>query len=596
MPRDRYGDQPEEGWTPNKPRPFATPFDQISVDEYGYTDDVPSYLEAPWSLQEIAMFGLSDAIRSKPEWWIKRKDAAIRAKWKREAMEQGGAVVTAGLREDGEEEGTAPEESGTTRLTEGMVEYVLDELEWHEKQLDDPNGIQASCFDKIFTSDTIVPSELRNSLIAAATALEADPPFGQPDWHPGSNEQVLDLVHPSLFPLRYGVTPVRSEGEDGKTKVEAAPEARNAEHSRSKKFQWLPSDVQVNENGEATFSSYINNLHPDHHAPFYPVLSSLLTRFLPLFERVLSSLQRPAPRRIEINYDVASSWYGAEYEGDEDADDYWDKYEEFMEKRELRLPEPEKFDMGKKEEWAKKEVEDGPAFPLKGRKLQVITKIASIHLTPEKPSYGGGVWHVEGMQNEEIVASGIYYFDQENITESQLAFRGTFSDDLLPYEQSDDRGVKGVFGIVGDGPCIQYYNSLTTSKGRSICFPNIYQHRVSPFSLADPSKPGYRKILVFFLVDPLKTDAGEVISTAQVPYQQREWVREEIEKTGEWEGRNLVGELPREMWDKILDDTDGLMSFDEAKKVREELMHERKFLVKENNDKVFERSFSLCEH
>jgi hypothetical protein len=28
--------------------------------------------------------------------------------------------------------------------------------------------------------------------------------------------------------------------------------------------------------------------------------------------------------------------------------------------------------------------------------LQVIVKLANIHLTPEKPEYNGGTWHVEG--------------------------------------------------------------------------------------------------------------------------------------------------------------------------------------------------------
>lgn len=30
------------------------------------------------------------------------------------------------------------------------------------------------------------------------------------------------------------------------------------------------------------------------------------------------------------------------------------------------------------------------------RGLQVIVKLANIHLTPEKPEYEGGTWHVEG--------------------------------------------------------------------------------------------------------------------------------------------------------------------------------------------------------
>ncbi len=42
----------------------------------------------------------------------------------------------------------------------------------------------------------------------------------------------------------------------------------------------------------------------------------------------------------------------------------------------------------------------------------VIVKLANIVLTPEKPRYEGGSWHVEGMMNERIVSSGIYYYQR----------------------------------------------------------------------------------------------------------------------------------------------------------------------------------------
>lgn len=35
-------------------------------------------------------------------------------------------------------------------------------------------------------------------------------------------------------------------------------------------------------------------------------------------------------------------------------------------------------------------------------KLQIIVKLANIHLTPENPSYDGGTWHVEGQWNENM--------------------------------------------------------------------------------------------------------------------------------------------------------------------------------------------------
>jgi hypothetical protein len=54
-----------------------------------------------------------------------------------------------------------------------------------------------------------------------------------------------------------------------------------------------------------------------------------------------------------------------------------------------------------------------------------------------------------------------------------------------------------------------------------IAFPNVLQHQVQPFELADPTRPGTRKILVLFLVDP----GLRVTSTSTVPPQQLHWLR-----------------------------------------------------------------------
>ncbi|ORY77596.1 hypothetical protein BCR35DRAFT_305349 [Leucosporidium creatinivorum] len=559
MPHQAYGTRPEaEGQ-----RPFATPFDQIDTEEF--SGEVPDHLEAPYSLQDIDMQKLSYAIRSKPDWHLKRKDLEIRAKWKAEALAQN---------------------QGDGGLTEAMVDYTLDELELHERDLNDPNGIRKSCFDKIFESDSLIPSELRDALLQHVAKLENVPEEAL-DWHPGSNKQVLDLVHPSLFPLRYGISPIRTRNEAGELTEElsAAPEARNAKHSTSKHFQWLPTDFTIAEDGSVKLESYINNLHPEREAAFYPILARLFERFVPMYERVLSDLQSPPPRRINVTSEDAYGWYGEEfddeaYEGS-DIDTAW---EEFNEKRQITLPAPkEPFSLPPAPET------DAPAFKLRGRTVQVIVKLANILLSPEQPTYEGGVWHVEGMQNEEIVASGIYYYDEENISESRLAFRGTFDEELLSYDQNDNRGVGLVYGIENEGPCVQNFGSLETKGGRAISFPNLYQHQVSNFSLLDPTKPGHRKILVFFLVDPLK----RIPSTTDVPPQQQEWAAEEL-----WKDRqedSTLPSLPNELWAKVLEESP-LLSLKEAKVIREELMKERKFLVSENTTAIFERPFSLCEH
>ncbi|KAF3107456.1 hypothetical protein TWF569_007925 [Orbilia oligospora] len=47
---------------------------------------------------------------------------------------------------------------------------------------------------------------------------------------------------------------------------------------------------------------------------------------------------------------------------------------------------------------------------LEGTIAHVIVKMANITLTPDKPEYTGGTWHMEAMENERIVSTGIYYY------------------------------------------------------------------------------------------------------------------------------------------------------------------------------------------
>jgi len=227
-----------------------------------------------------------------------------------------------------------------------------------------------------------------------------------------------------------------------------------------------------------------------------------------------------------------------------------------------------------------------PAIPksvkLNGKKVQVIVKLANIHLTPESPEYKGGVWHVEGMGNERIVASGIYYYSCENITESRLLFRRAIREP--DYEQGDNRGVDAIYNLQDEEPLNQEIGSILTKDGRCIAFPNTYQHRVAPFKLQDATRPGHRKILVFFLVDP----NVPIISTTRVPPQQKSWFLEEMEKQ--------PGNIPDLVLRKIVGFMDFPLDLEDAKKERGLLMDERKFFMEESNESVFERPFSLCEH
>ena len=66
----------------------------------------------------------------------------------------------------------------------------------------------------VIKSDTAIPLDLKEALRAAAAPLE-EVPDRLKDWHPGSDGKVLDLVHPSLFPLIYGRSRILPSGVAG---------------------------------------------------------------------------------------------------------------------------------------------------------------------------------------------------------------------------------------------------------------------------------------------------------------------------------------------------------------------------------------------
>ena len=51
------------------------------------------------------------------------------------------------------------------------------------------------------------------------------------------------------------------------------------------------------------------------------------------------------------------------------------------------------------------------------------------------------------MMNEAIVASGIYYYDEHNVTSSSLAFRMGVHAPMMRVHQYDYKAATAVFGI-----------------------------------------------------------------------------------------------------------------------------------------------------
>jgi hypothetical protein len=139
------------------------------------------------------------------------------------------------------------------------------------------------------------------------------------------------------------------------------------------------------------------------------------------------------------------------------------------------------------------------------------------------------------------------------------------------------------------------------------------QHRVSGFELADPSKPGHRRFVALWLVDPHK----RIISTANVPPQQMDWWAESLassstaaelapeivdvlNKNGaELPASTGAGTLPEELMAMVreyLSKEELPMGLKEANQHRLDLMKERSAHVESSEELWQEHSYNFCEH
>ncbi|KAH6854748.1 hypothetical protein B0I37DRAFT_362937 [Chaetomium sp. MPI-CAGE-AT-0009] len=442
-------------------------------------------------------------------------------------------------------------------------------------------------------------------------------------------------------------------------------------------YQWLPANVAFTANGGVRFTSYINNLHPTKYHDIYSTVEKLIETALPMWDQCL------AKYKTRGQYDGAGRHnprFPVPENPDDENPDNWDPQSiaEMLDREETANPseelpvqtepsnngsksagEPAYEDLDDDEEYQELverwyEVREPvqirpPAFStsrvdyaveptktlremFKDTGLQIIVKMASIELTPENPEFSPGGWHIEGQMNEHIVGTVLYYLDSENITDSHLDFR-TFT---TSYQQDDFEVGQGSFGwmesiygaSLGCGygsQCLQNYGSVLTPPGRLLAFPNVFQHRVSGFRLADPSKPGHRRFIALWLVDPLT----RIISTANVPPQQASWWADKAfgapgkgnnavsgippEITQLLVERGLVGhqlaealdagktgepKLPHELLAMVRKELgDGLpMTREEAEEHRLKLMNSRSAFQDEARNKWKEETYSFCEH
>ncbi|KAJ3545198.1 hypothetical protein NMY22_g2531 [Coprinellus aureogranulatus] len=591
-------------WTPPDLLPNA-------LTHTGYNAVLPAL-----TLREITMLNFMNTVTDKPEWVQKVFEDDIVEKWKSEAVKLDVPV------ED--------------QMTEKMFEYCIQELRYRAQHHDAlPNGAIQVFPGAVYKSDSAVSRSIQDALKRAVHPLE-DVPEHEKDWHPGSDGKVLDLVHPSLYPLVYGLSKILPIGAPAITLEDCVQRCGEGQAVKELAAPLpLPPHRWARDNEKLrAIITYINNLHPQHHQELYFILEDVIAETIPLWNLSLAPLaiQKRTqkrfhfPRRIlykEVIYDPDPEMTGGDAEHPEPEeregepvsvyDDRLDAWYDWCERtRRVVLPEPP-------EEFVP--LEQPEPFSLKAalgnKPMQVIVKLANIELTPEKPEYKGGTCHVEGkmvsippklcdfklfadgrfLKNEAICASAIYYYSSENISTSSLSFSYQCKEPGWPetsYRQNTTDWIEEVFGLEHEGSPIQTLGSVETREGRLITFPNLMLHQVQPFKLADPTKPGHRKILALFLVDP----SISIISTADVPPQRRDWWAEEVVSAcGKDGSANWFNRLPTELKNQVFEAVDFFpISRRSAEQYRMILMSERENFVLGHQRYLAATTINLCEH
>jgi hypothetical protein len=334
----------------------------------------------------------------------------------------------------------------------------------------------------------------------------------QVDYHPQSGNHVRDILHPSMHPYIAAANTDEERDTFDEATLEDRPQLSRvlsgncvpdcvwnpqqkryvpfgwangrgpatddfARLWRGSRYQWMPSDVRIDNEGKATFISPVNGLNAQCDDDVLHMFESILTKLVPLWEYVLG-------------YTQAAGWH----------------------MHHLGL-------------WT--ENDDMTVLPrsLRNTTIQVVPKIADVELNADGDEYEG-VWHVEGLSHEHIAATGIAYLHRDpRLQGGRLLFRRAF----LPWEAGYlnatlQQGYGQASPAITAG--LVPLGSVLPLQGDLIAFPNSHQHKLQklqvPYprsvptlsaSVATSSLPkATRRMVCFFLINPDK----RIVSTGDV--------------------------------------------------------------------------------
>ena len=454
-------------------------------------------------------------------------------------------------------------------ITKAMADWCIEEVKYNVSEFTH-SMIVPAIDGGVIKSDIVIPRSLHDEFQKATASLR------RASRQTSCANEVSDVVDPFLYPFSWERTKplhfetplqlsdcIRRSGEGQLARQPAESDCPVKERSRyrndmafSRRFQYLPFEVSFGERGEggSKIISYINNVHPIKHRAFYNNIESFIDKTIPLFNRTIMALKAPSYENVRLH--VAD--LGREPMIMKDVGDFCPPEQraisDFVDAR------------GRYRDWLfvdlKKE------FWNIG--LQFVLHVQEINLGPHSPRFKGEDWHVQGQRNERICATATYICNSSNTNTPRISFRRR----VHVEEASLAKGyiqtppfAPEIYGAASGDPVIQHMGDVELRDGRVVTFPNIFQTRVLPFELKDPSKSAHITLLTIHLIDPNR----RMMSTAMVPSQRKDWWAEEIRRLNARFYR-----LPAEVWEMIVDMVDGdLIGVEEAEVMRREFVGER---------------------
>ncbi|KAF3801949.1 hypothetical protein GCG54_00015172 [Colletotrichum gloeosporioides] len=209
----------------------------------------------------IAILWFVEKITNKPDWYVKVFDEQIVAKWKQEVMAVDWKAVGLNYAYFDDDLFTFVSDwLQIRRILAGSARRASREGQVFQCYWSDPIFDAAST---IIKSDSAITPEVKEAHKQGVAALE-DIPENEKDGHPRSDGKVLNLVHPSLWPLVFEKSRIVADkrillkdtlAASGRRGVIPVPKKRYPNHQSSDdlwsvKYQWLPCDIDIEEDHE----------------------------------------------------------------------------------------------------------------------------------------------------------------------------------------------------------------------------------------------------------------------------------------------------------------------------------------------------------